>query len=80
MCAAVWGRRSRGPGCVRRGFLSSRFLVLGGWGWGGPVVLLLLVKSKHVAVNSNLYVVLTEIYGKLNIYKGIWYIWQYVQK
>ena len=27
-----------------------------------------LVKSKHVAVNSNLYVVLTEIYGKLNIY------------
>ena len=35
MCAASWGRCSRGPGYVRRGFPSSRFLVSGEWGWGG---------------------------------------------
>ena len=35
MCAASWGRCSRGPGYVRRGFRSSRFLVSGGWGSGG---------------------------------------------
>ena len=40
MCAASWGRCSRGPGCVRRGFPSSRFLVSGGWGWGGAPVIL----------------------------------------
>jgi len=35
VCAASWGRCSRGPGYVRRGFPSSRFLVSGGWAWGG---------------------------------------------
>ena len=35
MCAASWGRCSRGPGYVRCGFPSSRFLVSGGWGRGG---------------------------------------------
>ena len=34
VCVASWGRCSRGPGYVRRGFPSSRFLVSGGWGWG----------------------------------------------
>ena len=32
VCAAAWGRCSRCPGNVRRGFRSSRFLVSGGWG------------------------------------------------
>ena len=32
-----------GPGYVRRGFPSSRFLVSSGWvGWGGPPVVLFL--------------------------------------
>ena len=46
MCAASWGRCSRGPGYVRRGFPSSRLLVSGGWGCGGvggPLVFLFLL-------------------------------------
>ena len=53
MCAAVSGRCSRGPGCVRRGFPSSRFFSSRwmGLGWGEvPVVLFSVTALRLVLV------------------------------
>jgi hypothetical protein len=59
VCAASWGRCSRGPGYVRRGFPSSRFLVSGGWAWGGSnskVKLQVKVKQSHYRPGQGLVV------------------------
>ena len=50
MCAAVWGRCSRGPGYVRRGFPSSCFFSSRWMGLGEVPVVLFSVTSLRLVL------------------------------